>query len=64
MTLFVARVDCDQRGRPEAVLVVRQVDLFTDLGRLNNGERPGEFGISVKQRSVEFEDIQDMPQCE
>ena len=63
-TLFVARVDCDQGGWPEPVLIVRPIDLFPDLRRLNNGERPGEFGISVNQRSVEFEDIQDMPQCE
>jgi hypothetical protein len=46
------------------MLVIRQIDLFPDLGCVNNGERPGEFGISVNQRSVEFEDIQDTPQCE
>lgn len=62
--LFVARVDCYQRGRPKAVLVVCPVDLFPDFRCLNNGERPGEFGVSVNQRSVEFKDIQDRPQCE
>jgi len=44
--------------------VIRPIDLFTDLGRMNNGERPSEFGISVNQRSVEFKDIQEKPQCE
>ena len=46
------------------MLVIRRIDLFADLGRMNNGERPGEFGISVNQRSVEFEDIQHTLQCE
>jgi hypothetical protein len=46
------------------MLVIRKIDLFPDLGGVNNGERPGEFSISVNQRSVEFEDIQEKPQCE
>ena len=62
--LFVARVDRDERGRPEAVLVIRRIDLFLDFGGVNTGEGPSELGIPVNQRSIEFEDIQDTPQCE
>ena len=62
--LFVARVDCDERGRPEAVLVICRIDLLSDLGGVNTGEGPCEFGIAVNQRSIEFEDIQGTPQCE
>ena len=63
-TLFVTRVNCDERGRPEPVLVIRQIDLFSNLGGVNTGEGPGEFCVAVNQRSIEFEDVQDTPQCE